>query len=384
MITSETLECDFCRSLAVVGVYQPFDTMRDAKVSVCRECGLVQTVYGVTQYERHAPSISSGAGWGNIRHGKGLRLDANRELLEKYIPTGPSCVLDIGANRGDFIKWVNMHRPGIHVDVIEPDTSLHHLYDLNQTVTIIGNRIEEIELVPGTYDFVLCLHSLEHAASARGMLIQARNALRPGGRLLLEIPDLNIVNDDFIVEDFFIDKHTFHLDDSTLRRCFSSLGLEILDQLTPDGRNLNYILEVTAPSDMKSDRAVAEVNILSIQRFANNLESNRGKLSTIADQILTVAQRQKVGIWGASRIFDALVRFGGLRVDGLLVIDDYLVGKIESMHGATINKSTVLRIEKPQVLFVLAKGSAKQIEKSARAYGVKNIVTFDDMFSQFA
>lgn len=57
------------------------------------------------------------------------------------------------------------------------------------------------------------------------------------------------------------------------------------------------------------------------------------------------------------------------------------MGKIESVHDATISKSAILRIEKPQVFFVLAKGSSKQIEKSARSYGIRNIVTFDDMFS---
>lgn len=356
--------------------------MREAEVSVCHDCGLVQTVYGLNQDGRHEGSISSGAGWGNIRHGKQLRLDANMHLLEKYVPTEPGCVLDIGANRGDFINWVNKYRPRVHVDAIEPDISLHHLYESNPTVNIIGNRIEEVDLKPREYDFAFCLHSLEHAASALGMLSQARNSLRPGGHLFLELPDLEQINDDFIVEDFFIDKHSFHLDDFTMRRCFSYLGLKVVDQLIPDGRNLNYILEVVAPSDMVSDHAVAQTNILSIKRFANNLENNRSKLSAIAHQISTLAQRQKVGIWGGGRIFDALVRFGGLKVKDLLIIDDYLAGKIESVHGVTISKSTTLRIEKPQVLFVLAKGSSKQIEKSARSYGIRNIITFDDMFSQ--
>lgn len=382
MITGKKVECDFCQGYKVEGVYRPADSMREAEVSVCHDCGLVQTVYGLNQYERHAGSISSGAGWGNIRHGKQLRLDVNMHLIEKYISTEPGCVLDIGANRGDFINWVNKYRPGVHVDAIEPDISLHHLYESNTNVKIIGNRIEDVDLKPGGYDFALCLHSLEHAASALGMLSQARNSLRPGGHLLLELPDLEQINDVFIVEEFFIDKHSFHLDDFTLRRCFSYLGLKVVDQLVPDGRNLNYILEVVAPSDMLLDNAVAQMNILSIKRFANNLESNRSKLSAIAHQISTLAQRQKVGIWGGGRIFDALVRFGGLDINGLLVIDDYLAGKIESVHGVSIRKSTTLRIEKPQVLFVLAKGSAKQIEKLARSYGVRNIVTFDDMFSR--
>ena len=384
MTTSDNAICDFCGAQALAGIYAPSDTNRAAKVSVCERCGLVQTVYGLISYERHSPSISSGAGWGNIRHGKGLRLDANKELLERYVPDSGSRILDIGANRGDFIDWLSVARPNASIYAIEPDTTLHHLYQSNSKVSIIGDRLEQLVLENESYDFVFCLHTLEHAASARGMLQQARNSLRRDGYMLVEIPDLELINDDLIVEDFFIDKHSYHFDDSTLRRCFAAVGLKVVDQLPSDGRNLNYVLQVCDPSEMQMDTEVSQVNIANIRRYVSTLELNRSRLANVAQQISTMSQRQRVGIWGASRIFDALVRFGGLKTEGLLVIDDYLAGKVERLHGAAINRSSILRVEKPQVLFVLAKGSANQIEKLARSFGVKNIVTFDDMLSQLA
>jgi len=356
--------------------------MRGAKVLVCEDCGLVQTAYNAVEHERHAPSISSGAGWGNIRHGKGLRLDANAGLLNTYMPSGASKALDIGANRGDFIKWLNVNRPDALIDAIEPDYSIISSYTSNPSVTHIGSRIEDLELAAVSYDFVFCLHTLEHAASASGMLTQARESMRPNGRLLVEVPDLNVINDKLVVEDFFIDKHSFHFDDSTLRRGFAAIGLRIIDQLPTDGRNLNYVLERTDPGEMLSSRVVAQTNIKNIARYVSSLNSNRARLSQVAERITMLASRQKVGIWGASRIFDALVRYGQMRTDDLVVIDDYLSGKVEEMHGAVINSSSILRIEKPQVLVVLAKGSARQIEKLARSFGIKNVVLFDDLFAQ--
>jgi len=133
---------------------------------------------------------------------------------------------------------------------------------------------------------------------------------------------------------------------------------------------------------MKSDTKVAHQNISKIRQYKSILEVNRTRLSNVAQQISVIAKRQRVGIWGAGRIFDALVRFGGLNTEGMLIVDDYLAGKVHSVHGAALNRSSIFRVDKPQVLFVLAKSSASQIEKVARSFGVKNIVTFDEMLSQ--
>ena len=87
------VKCGICDG-SLTEIFKIPDSNRGNTICVCNQCSILQLVES-TDYdaskdthslrfsgERHIEA-AQGAMWGNIRHGKGLRFDAHKDLLEK-------------------------------------------------------------------------------------------------------------------------------------------------------------------------------------------------------------------------------------------------------------------------------------------------------------
>ena len=384
----EGFRCDFCGAADGEAAYAVLHSDRKAEVAVCGRCGLVQALYHAPKPETRTVSISSAAGWGNIRHGKGLRLKATIPVLTAHVHLETvSTVLDIGSNRGDFIHWLLGIRPGAAITAIEPDASVVSTYqDLPQVALDIA-RFEDVALPAESFDLIHCSHTLEHAASASAMLARIYRSLKPGGRLFLEVPNLAILTDPEISEEFFIDKHSFHFDRDLLRAFMAHLGFEFRF-VSPEEDISNVTLVATRPAEplnaapFAPDRPSRPAEAASlVSAYAETLRRNRETLKRIAERLNALMERQRVGFWGGGRIFDALVTFGGLRTDRIHVLVDAYIGRyVKQVHGIDLNLPEALKAKVPQVLVVLAKSSTDDIVRQARTHGITNVVTFSQLY----
>lgn len=371
--------CDLCGATPEA-VYRAEDTARGAQVCVCPGCGLVQTLYGDREDGRHAPSTSSGAGWGNIRHGKGLRLDAvKNDLASRLDWSSIQTVLDVGSNRGDFARWLFDHTPSVSLVAVEPDGEIVESYAGDCRIDLHISRFEHLVLEPASIDLAFCFHTLEHAASALEMLQQIREALRPDGRLFLEVPNLHLIDDPTVAEDFFIDKHSFHFDPGSILDLLAVAGFAPEWGPLDDDSNITVIARPTEPRAVtfSPERSAGHTGL--IEKYAGRLAENRERLIGVAERIGDLATRQRTAVWGAGRLFDALIRFGGLNPSSLLIIDEYLARHLDSIHGVSVHRPDILRHDPPQVVIVLAKSSTAEITRRVRSYGVRNVVTYQDL-----
>ncbi len=84
-------------------------------------------------------------------------------------------------------------------------------------------------------------------------------------------------------------------------------------------------------------------------------------------------------IWGGGRIFDALVRFGGLNVSQVyMVVDKFLHRYASQINGITLNSPAELERERKDdiLVFIASRNYANEIWEEASALGVKNIIRF--------
>jgi SAM-dependent methyltransferase len=380
--------CDFCHNPLGEDVYIPTGTRRDIKVRVCQVCGLTQSRQGTSETKR-IQTLSTDADWGNVRHGKGVRFGALRTILEREVNWDEvSHALDIGANRGDFVLWLRDAHPQVEIWAIEPDRIVVDSYAALPELHLILDRVEHVTLPVGQFDLVFCSHTLEHADSGAGMIEIMRQALRPGGLLLLEVPNLAGIQGEDIVEEFFIDKHSLHFDRETLLdyvRCagFSIvLGAEDIDPLNitlllrRDGERMSYHPKDGATRVLR--------NLQWITDYAKRLPANRLLLKRIVEEKLRpLAIRQKVGYWGAGRIFDALVNYGGLGPEDVYcLVDRHLHGIIKETHGVPIERPEMLRLREPQVLVALGRSAEDVMARNAYAFGVRHVVKFSELLGQ--
>ena len=152
-----TPSCDCCFTTLDSLGYEPYGTQRGASLYGCALCGLVQTVYQPTSPVPKKQTISSDANWGNVRHGKGLRFKDIRNYLNPVLQKfEPVSVLDIGSNRGDFVKFMLQQSYVRSVHALEPDNSLMHEYSeciQDDRLKISYARFED-SIHPHKYDFI--------------------------------------------------------------------------------------------------------------------------------------------------------------------------------------------------------------------------------------
>ncbi|MGH8046034.1 MAG: class I SAM-dependent methyltransferase [Chthoniobacterales bacterium] len=385
-----TPSCDFCGCTALETVYEVPDSPKAARVLLCPVCSLLQSEYrsaGPTVKKR---SLSSGPDWGNVRHGKGLRLQPNLDFIGKHSePSGWHRILDVGSNRGHFCRHAVGHGQVKTFTAVEPDVSVAEGYPDLPEVRFHGERFERLALDGETFDFIYCSHTLEHADSAAEMLRTMARLLAPQGHLFVEVPSIGILALTDHLEEFFIDKHTFHFAPETLIAFVRSIGLDVIAQQPDSDRSHVTLLLGHAASPGAAPafpppelREVAVRTRASLADYSRHLEANRAKLGSAREKIEFLLSRQSVAFWGAGRQLDSFLRHSGFDPGKVsAIIDEHLSGIIEEVGGAAIQKPDVLRRIQPQVVVAFARNAFPEIAKKVRGYGVKNVIRFTDLLA---
>lgn len=381
MVTNQE-KCDFCESSDFLDSYSVPDSLLGMIVQVCSRCGLVQSLQTKPKPIERLVSTSSGATWGNIRHGKGLRLNAAIQILKRVKEwEHVNVILDVGSNRGDFIKWLLSEKKNASVMAVEPDIKIVDSYKDLENVKFIGDRFENVNIQESVFDFVYLSHTLEHADSASQMLKKIYTLLKSGGLLFLEVPNLAVIEDDDIFEEFFIDKHRFHFSKDVLKWYLRRIGYTVVFESLGDRYNISLLLR---KSDLQTDvNQITEDPKVVSERLAvyrQRLLRNRLKLKSVSMKLAQLMSRQKVALWGAGRQFDALVRFGELDTSLVkFLVDEHLWKYLPQIHGVPVHRPEELKRYDPQVVVIFARGSADEIAERVRRFSIKNVIKLRDL-----
>jgi SAM-dependent methyltransferase len=379
--------CELCRNDALEAVYEAVPSPRGLKIHLCRHCGLVQSLPRIDRATRTGQAISGGADWGNVRYGKAFRTSAAIKAIRQHADLNRDlAVLDVGANRGSFARAFLERAPDASLVALEPDERVaDSCRDLPRTETICA-RIEDAALETGRFDIVHSCHTIEHLANPARTLADHWRVLKAGGLLVLDAPNIAILDAGDIVEEWFIDKHLTHFSARTLMRMVEAAGFEIIDAPDPDDReNLLIVAQkgYTAHPALAADpREVAEAERL-IAAYGAARARNLAALTFAATEIAGMAPK-RVAIWGAGRLFDTLVVEGGLATSALsLLIDTHLTKYTSERHGHPLHGPEALADAKPDIIVVMSRGFAEEIAAEARVLAPRaEIVFYSDLLSR--
>jgi len=118
---------------------------------------------------------------------------------------------------------------------------------------IIAEAVDLAEVEDASYDFVLSCHSLEHVANPLRALLEWNRVLKPGGTLILVVPNKDSIFDH--------------------RRPVTTFAHLVSDfDLSTDESDLTHLTEILELHDLKRDRAAGtlkEFQERSIKNFQN-------------------------------------------------------------------------------------------------------------------
>lgn len=363
------MKCDFCHCNKLTEVYKVPTSKIEATIMSCDSCGLLQSSYGDKTKKHTNKSLSSDADWGNIRHGKKIRLSKSIKILEKFVNFDElKYILDIGSNRGDFIEYMG-ECTSATIDAIEPDITIISNYPQKQNITIHNLKFEKY-VTDKKFDLIYCCHTLEHANSASSMLINSVNLLKDNGYIYIDVPSIDVLLNSTNVQEFFIDKHTFHFSLEILKNYLKLLGLEIIYE-KDDGFNI-----VILSKKINKSRE----NTIKITKYEKKLKSNRKKLQKICSNIHKLIKNKKSVIYGASQILNALIKYGNLNIEKIdYVIDDYLHEKINDINGKKIENIESIDWKDVDIVIILARSAISSIKTKLKKKNISQIISFDEL-----
>ena len=178
---------------------QKFDVLSDGcltrgyDVVVCRDCGFAfaDQLPPQTSFDRYYAEMSKYEY--EQRRGKEsptdlARFEAIAEEVRPFIPSADSNVLDLGCSTGRLLAILR-EKGFAKVCGLDPSPGCareaRELYD----VPVFTGSLVDNNLPPEPFDFILMIGVLEHIRDLDPALATLSGMLRPGGRILMEVPD---------------------------------------------------------------------------------------------------------------------------------------------------------------------------------------------------
>ncbi len=195
----------------------------------CEKCGLgslfpmpsaerIQSFYPAEYYGEPTAKFEPLVEFG-VRLGAKMRV----ESLVGDLPAG-SKVLDIGCGRGVMLRALLDLGHEAHGVEIAPEAASGA--DPRAQIRI-APELSKAGYAENTFDAVIMWHVLEHVPHPEQTLAEIRRILKPGGRLILAVPNFGSLQSRRTTNDWFhldLPRHLYHFTPETLQRLLACSG----------------------------------------------------------------------------------------------------------------------------------------------------------------
>jgi len=222
----------------------------------CRDCGLAYQnpripaseigVWYDDEYIAHRKKNDFGPILTPLHERAMDRHDREKEkIVQKFVDLRPgAAVLDVGCAVGTFLHRLKDRHGCEVVGVDFKDLSAHPSL---RGVEFHWGTFTDAKVGSDRFDLVTMWHFLEHDYDPLGTLRKARDAMKPSGRLVIEVPRLDSVSYALYRERWpglQAPQHTILFDKKTLHQTVERAGLTVVDYL-PYGAFPSYFYMFT-------------------------------------------------------------------------------------------------------------------------------------------
>jgi 2-polyprenyl-3-methyl-5-hydroxy-6-metoxy-1,4-benzoquinol methylase len=184
--------CPLCTARLAIDIANEFGIA----ISRCDSCGVVYTRTPLRDSRAHytvsrAEFLSKyeAVFHGTANHPRDTNYDEILEVLEELSPAGD--LLDVGTHCGFFLRRAKAR--GWRTTGIEPSPTSSALAREWFELDVKTGFLQDAGLPAYSFDAITMLDVLEHVRDPRSLLREVARVLRPGGHVLIKVPNLSYV-----------------------------------------------------------------------------------------------------------------------------------------------------------------------------------------------
>lgn len=157
----------------------------------------------------------------------------------EWIPfTEPGRLLDFGCGAGAFLR--RMRDLGWSVEGVDASSAAARAVTAETGISVHVGSLPHVALCGRQFELVTMWASLEHVHDPRRIVREARNLLRPGGRLVVAVPNFESWSRRAFGEQWYgiqVPRHLTHFTPATLAMLLATEGFRVerIDQVAMDG-----------------------------------------------------------------------------------------------------------------------------------------------------
>jgi 2-polyprenyl-3-methyl-5-hydroxy-6-metoxy-1,4-benzoquinol methylase len=385
------MNCNFCKSNNIFKSYTPIQSTIDLEINICKDCGLVFGEFDKDLHEKsNAPSInptfshlSCNANYSDVRVGKQQMVNYVFEALnELNLNIKVNKILDMRSARGHFalkaLEYFNID----NIDCIEEDDYMTVKYDSNPLINIWRGKYYNLPY-EYKYDLIYSCHTLEHYSDPSKVLNFIKSKLNSDGLFYIDVPNINNIDHNHNIDEFFYDKHLYYFNEETLSQYIESLGFELIYKKSTN-QNIGLLFKNSTNKETYPNLNLFEYNLKLINNYNLNIDSNRLKLPGVCENLNNLfSSNQCNAVLGCGRPLDAFIRCGNLDLNNFdYLIDDFLISTTSNLYGKTLYDSNILNSKDviiDNVLLLVKQPSQKLIETLTKNNPKINIIYFNEL-----
>jgi len=201
-------------------------------------------IYSEQYYHTFGHDDQNEVAYRTVKQTTAIRL---LQLAERHFR--PGRLLDVGSALGDML--VVARRRGWKACGVEPNPYACEISERTAPGAVLRGPIEELKEDVGLFDLVTCTEVLEHLRRPDTALARIRRLLRPGGGLLLTLPDAGCLISRLHGSRWwhYRREHLWYFDRKTLTQLAARAGFEVIAcRRARKVFNLRYIFGILAAS----------------------------------------------------------------------------------------------------------------------------------------
>lgn len=357
---------------------------RDLALAVCRTCGGIQLAqpfpfrtlvppFDWIAYREPESHLDAAVDWLTQIEG----LDHSSRIL------GLSAKDKTTVERLERLGYTDTRMLDLSADLGAdyPNANIESVHGLMTT-----ERARELAQRIGPMDLVIARHVLEHAEAPLAFLEALKLLLRPGGVLLLEVPDCrgNLERQDYCM---LWEEHNSYFTPDTLAPTFAFAGLVDLGHtIHPYPFEDVIVAAVRKPvagdvAELGFDRQAVERNVALARAYGAAFAGWTARQDTLFTQM--TADGRKLAAYGAGHLTCAFLNFHGFTRHFAMVIDDTPVK--QGLHlpkaGLPIRPGSALA---PAQIAACLMGFGPEVEDKVIAKNEAFVVGGGAFYSMFA